>query len=646
MNRAIISILSLAILLSACRSDDSLSQSWSATLQQQSSPVNMPRPYLVNRVSALLSKMSMAEKIGQMTQVEVSSMQPPEDVSLYYIGSILRAASVSRDQRTPESWAASFKRFQDEAMRTRLKIPIIFGVDAVHGNGDLEGATIFPHQIGLGATRDAELIRQIGQATAEEMLASGSQWNFAPVVAVTQDIRWGRTYESFGEDPNLVSELGSAYLEGLQTVPKDVTPAADQTLYVLATPKHFLGDGGTTFGTSTKESEAPYLLDQGDMRLEEVTIRSLFLPPYQVAVNNGAMSIMVSLSSWNGVRMHAQKYWITDVLKSELGFQGFVISDWAGMDQISSDYYTSIVAGINAGIDMNMVPFDYVRFIDTVKQAVQRGDIPEKRINDAVRRILTVKMELGLFDNPNGDPSPPVFVGTEPHNVLARTAVSESLVLLKNEPFTLPLAKGTPMIYVAGQGADDIGMQCGGWTNGWQGKSGNIRSGTTILQGIRDAVLPGSLVNYNIIGEFTNIAEVGIVVVGEKPYAEGMGDKANLDLAQVDIDAITNLRAHSRKLVVILLSGRPMIITKHLPLADAWVAAWLPGTEGAGVADNLFGDHPFTGKLSFTWPRSNDQLPIKKNNSNGLTGCAAPLFLYGYGLGEAGSQPVEWLECP
>jgi beta-glucosidase len=601
---------------------------------------------MVNRVSALLSKMSMAEKIGQMTQVDVSSMQPLDAVSLYYIGSILRSGSVSQDPKTSESWAASFKIFQDEAMRTRLKIPIIFGVDAIHGNGDLDGATIFPHQIGLGATRDAELVRQIGQATAEEMLASGSQWNFAPVVAVTQDIRWGRTYESFGEDTTLVSELGSAYLEGLQTIPADMTPAADQILHALATPKHFLGDGGTTFGTSIKVSEIPYLLDQGDMRFDEVTIRSLFLPPYQVAVNSGAMSIMISLSSWNGVRMHAQKYWITDVLKGELSFQGFVISDWAGMDQIGNDYYSSIVTGINAGIDMNMVPFDYVRFIDTVTQAVQKGDIPEKRINDAVRRILTVKMELGLFDNPNGDPSPPLIVETEAHRVLARQAVSESLVLLKNERFTLPLVKDTPMIYVAGQGADDMGMQCGGWTNGWQGNLGNIRSGTTILQGIREAVLPGSLVKYSITGEFTDIADVGVVVVGEKPYAEGMGDKANLDLAQIDINAITNLRAHSRKLVVILLSGRPMIITKYLPLADAWVAAWLPGTEGAGVADNLFGDHPFTGKLAFTWPRSNAQLPINKNNSTGLTGCAAPLFLFGYGLGEAGSQPVEWLECP
>jgi beta-glucosidase len=646
MNRIFVIVFSLASLLSACQFDNPPSPSFSATYQQQPSPVNNPPPYLVNRVSVILSRMSLAEKIGQMTQVEVNSMQPPEDVSLYYIGSILSAGGDSNVPMTPESWIAKFKRFQDEAMRTRLKIPIIFGVDAVHGVGSLEVATIFPHQIGLGTTRDAELIRQIGQATAEEMLALGFQWNFAPVVAVTQDIRWGRTYESYSEDTSLVSELGSAYLEGLQTIPKGVAPASGQTLSVLATPKHFLGDGGTTFGTSTHKSEVPYLLDQGDMRLDEATIRSLFLPPYQATLESGAMSIMISFSSWNGVKMHAQKYWITDVLKGELGFQGIVISDWAGMDQISSDYYTSIVTGINAGIDMNMVPHNYVRFIDTMTQAVQGGDIPEDRINDAVRRILTVKMELGLFDHPYADPSLRSIVGSDAHRALARRAVSESLVLLKNDASTLPLAKDTPLIYVAGQGADNIGMQCGGWTAEFDGESGAFQPGTTLLEGIRAAVLPGTQVEYNSNGTFLGMAEVGIVVVGEQPYTEGKGDASDLSLSLADVQAITNLRLHSQKLIIIILSGRPLVITRQFQMADAWVAAWLPGTEGAGVTDNLFGDHPFTGKLSFTWPRSNAQLPINKNNSTGLTGCAAPLFVYGYGLGETGSQPVDWLDCP
>jgi len=597
------------------------------------------------QVENLLGQMTLDEKIGQMTQVEKNSLKRG-DITKYSIGSILSGGGGSPSNNTAQAWAEMIDGFQQEALATRLGIPMIYGVDAVHGHGNLHGATIFPQEIGLGATRDAGLVRQIGQATAEEMLATGAQWNFAPVVAVPQDIRWGRTYESYGEDPALVSELGSAFIQGLQSLPDGYVPAAGQDLYLLATPKHFLGDGGTTFGTSTQVIFKPYLLDQGDMRFDETAIRNLFLPPYQAVIDSGAKSVMVSFSSWNGVKMHAQKYWITDVLKGELDFQGFVVSDWGGMDQISSDYYESIVAGINAGIDMNMVPYDYIRFINTMKQAVQNGDISEERINDAVRRILTVKMELGLYKHPYADPSLLQTVGSDAHRILARQAVRESLVLLKNNAATLPVAKNTRLIYIAGQGADDIGMQCGGWTIEWQGKSGDIQPGTTILQGIRAAVSSGTQVVYNSNGKFDGMADIGIVMVGEQPYAEGVGDASDLNLSQADVQAITNLHSHSQKLVAILLSGRPLIITGQFHLADAWVAAWLPGTEGAGVADVLFGDYPFIGKLPYTWPRANNQLPINKNNSANLTGCAAPLFPFGYGLGEAGSQPIEWLNCP
>ena len=609
-------------------------------------PVHIdPNQPISAQVEELLGQMTMDEKIGQMTQVEKNSIKYG-DIKKYFIGSILSGGGGSPVTNTAEGWAEMVNGFQKEALATRLGIPIIYGVDAVHGHGNLYGATIFPQEIGLGATRDADLVRQIGQATAGEMLATGAQWNFAPVVAVPQDIRWGRTYEAYGEDPALVSELGSAYIQGLQTLPDGYAPAAGQDLYLLTTPKHFLGDGGTTFGSSTQVIYKPYLLDQGDMRFDETAIRNLFLPPYQAAVDSGAKSVMVSFSSWNGVKMHAQKYWITDVLKGELGFQGFVVSDWGGMDQISSDYYTSIVTGINAGIDMNMIPYDYVRFINTMKQAVQKGDISEERIDDAVRRILKVKFELGLFEHPSADPTLLATVGSEAHRTLARQAVRESLVLLKNDNAALPVAKDTSTIYVAGQGADDIGMQCGGWTIEWQGKTGNIEPGTTILQGIKAAVSTGTQVEYNAIGTFDGMAEVGIAVVGEQPYAEGVGDASSLNLSQTDVQTITNLRAHSKKLVVIILSGRPLVITGQFQTADAWVAAWLPGTEGAGVADVLFGDFPFTGKLPFTWPRSNNQLPINKNNSTDLTGCATPLFPYGYGLGQAGSQPIEWSNCP
>jgi beta-glucosidase len=598
------------------------------------------------RVEVLLGQMSLDEKIGQMTQVEKNSIQWG-DIKKYFIGSILSGGGGSPAINTAEAWAEMTRGFQKEALATRLGIPIIYGVDAVHGHGNLHGATIFPQEIGLGASRDPDLVRQIGQAVAEELLATGVQWNFSPVVAVPQDIRWGRTYESFGEDPGLVSELGIAYIQGMQTLPTNYDPVLDQDLFLLATPKHYLGDGGTTFGSSTQVIEKQYLLDQGDMRFNETEIRAMFLPPYQAAVvEAGAMSVMVSFSSWNGTKMHAQRYWITDVLKGELGFKGFVISDWGGMDQIDSDYYTSIVAGINAGIDMNMVPYDYIRFIDTMKIAFQNGDISGVRIDDAVRRILTVKIKLGLFDHPYAEPTLIATIGSDTHRTLARQAVRESLVLLKNNTATLPLAKDSGLIYVAGQGANDMGLQCGGWTIDWQGKSGDIQPGTTILQGIRSTVSNNTKVEYNLSGEFDEIAEVGIVVVGEHPYAEGIGDTRDLNLTQSDVQTITNMRNHSRRLVVILLSGRPLIITGQFQTPDAWVAAWLPGTEGAGVADVLFGDFPFTGKLPYTWPRSNDQLPINKENSASLTGCAAPLFPYGYGLGEGSSTPFEWLDCP
>lgn len=597
------------------------------------------------RADALLSQMTLDEKIGQMTQVEKNSIQPG-DIAKYYIGSILSGGGGSPKTNSVEAWVEMVDAFQKEALATRLGIPIIYGVDAVHGHGNLLGATIFPHQIGLGASRNSELVRQIGRATAEEVLATGIQWNFAPVIAVPLDIRWGRTYEAYAEDTDLVRELGNAYIQGQQSIPGGYNPAAGQELYLLATPKHYLGDGGTIFGTSTQVIIKPYLIDQGDMRLGETTIRKLFLPSYQAAVSSGARSVMVSLSSWNGTKMHAQKYWLSEVLKGELGFQGFIISDWGGMDQISDDYYEAIVTGINAGVDMVMVPYDYIRFIDTMKRAVRNGDITMNRINDAVRRILAVKIELGLFDHPYADSTLREAVGSDAHRALARQAVRESLVLLKNEAAALPISRDSRLIYVAGQGADDVGMQCGGWTIEWYGKSGDIQPGTTILQGLRAEVSADTLVEYKPDGDFDGMADVGVVVVGEQPYVEGLGDVSDLSLSQTDIQVILNLRDHSQRLVVVILSGRPLIITEQYPMVDAWVAAWLPGTEGAGVAEVLFGDFPFTGKLPFTWPRFNNQLPINKHNSANLTGCAAPLFPYGYGLGQAGSQPIEWLECP
>jgi beta-glucosidase len=591
-------------------------------------------------VDLLMACMTPEEKIGQMVQVEKNSIKTG-DITKYFIGSILSGGGGSPASNTPAGWAGMVSAFQDEALATPLGIPIIYGVDAVHGHNNLYGATIFPHEIGLGAVNDPGLMERIGAAAAEEMLATGATWNFAPVVAVPQDIRWGRTYEAYSESTEIVSQLGAAYIRGLQTIPEGYPTASGESIRVLATPKHFLGDGGTEMGTSTT-----YLIDQGDMRVDEATVRALYLPPYKAAVEAGAMSVMVSYSSWNGTKMHAQKYLITDVLKGELGFKGFVVSDWGGIDQINpGDYYKSVVAAVNAGVDMNMVPYDYLRFIEAMKQAVENGDIPKGRIDDAVRRILMVKFMLGLFDHPYPDPALQATIRSQEHLDLAREAVRRSLVLLTNDDNTLPLARDVPRLLVAGEGADNIGMQVGGWTIEWQGKLGNATPGTTILDGIKAVVSADTIVKYNRFGNFDDRAEIGVVVVGEHPYAEGVGDAADLSLSDTDIGVITRTRAQVDRLVVIILSGRPLVITDQLALADAWVAAWLPGTEGAGVADVLFGDQPFTGKLPYTWPRSNEQLPININNMGDRTGCNGPLFPFGYGL-EFGGSTTDFLDCP
>ena len=621
------------------------SPSTESATAQPSSMETSAGPSVESRIEDLLSRMTLDEKIGQMTQVEKNSIKPG-DITKYFIGSILSGGGGSPNgNNTPEGWAEMIDGFQDEALATRLGIPIIYGVDAVHGHGNLYGATIFPHEIGLGAANDPQLVEAIGRATATEMLATGATWNFAPVVAVPQDIRWGRTYEAYSENTELVSKLASVYIKGLQSQPEGFNTGVEHLIYVLATPKHYLGDGGTKFGTSIQNIIKPYLLDQGDMQVDEATIRSLYLPAYQAAVDAGAMSVMVSFSGWNGIKMHAQKGLITEVLKGELGFKGFVISDWGGMDQISQDYYTAIVTGVNAGVDMNMVPYDYVRFIDTMQQAVAKGDIKEDRIDDAVRRILTVKFMLGLFNHPKTKRELSSSIRSEEHLELAREAVRKSLVLLKNENEALPILKTTTSILVAGKGADNIGMQSGGWTLEWQGVSGNSTTGTTILDGIKRMAGSTTQVKYDSFGKFHEDAELGIVVVGEEPYAEGVGDAQGLQLSEPDINAIKNTKTHVRKLIVVILSGRPLVITDQLDLADAWVAAWLPGTEGSGIADVLFGDHPFTGKLSYSWPRSNEQLPININNSAGKTGCDAPLFPFGFGLSYGEATPTI-SDCP
>jgi len=574
------------------------------------------------RAEDLLIRMTLEEKVGQMTLIEKGSITP-EGVEEYFIGGVLSGGGGTPSSNTIEAWAKMVDSYQEGALATRLAIPIIYGVDAVHGHNNVKGAVIFPHNIGLGATGDPDLVYRIGVATAEEMAATNIHWNYAPAIPVVQDIRWGRTYESYGEDTGLVTQLGTAYLEGLQG--DDLS----DPLTVLGTPKHYIGDGATVWGSSMTGS---YQLDQGVMTATEDEIREKYLPPYQAAIDAGALSVMVSFSSWQDTKMHAHTYLVTDVLKGELGFEGFVVSDWGGLDQVNGNYYRAVVESINAGIDMNMVPYSATKFINAMLDAVENGDISEERVNDAVYRILLAKFKLGLFERPYSDPALFDLVGSEKNRELAREAVAKSAVLLKNENAALPVSKDSSLIFLAGEGADDIGMQCGGWTISWQGAKGAITPGTTIKDAFENA-FEGQL-QYNRFGKYDNIldengnpavADVGIVVVAENPYAEGVGDARDLTLSSNDLEMIERVKERSQKLIVIVMSGRPLVITEALDLADAWVAVWLPGTEGEGVADVVFGDAPFVGKTPFTWPASMDQLPLGSYNTE-------PLFPYGYGL--------------
>ncbi len=583
-----------------------------------------PLPYLNSalpiaaRVDDLLRRMSLAEKIGQMTLVEKNSIVAT-DIADLGIGGLLSGGGGYPQDNTPTGWANMVDDFQQHARDSRLGIPLLYGVDAVHGHSNVKGTVIFPHNIGLGAANNPALMQRIGQITAAEMAATGIYWNYGPAVSAPQDVRWGRTYEGYSEDPALISRLAAAYLRGLQ----GEHLAAPDT--VIGTAKHFVGDGGTAWDTGSGR----YRIDQGDTQVDEATLRAVHLPPYSAVIAAGARSIMVSYSSWNGTKMHGHAYLINDVLKGELGFSGFVVSDWGGIDQISGNYDNDVATAINAGIDMNMVPFDYRRFIAALSKGVEAGDVPLARIDDAVRRILTIKFELGLFEQALAQRHLLAAVGADGRRQVAREAVAQSVVLLKNEDGLLPLSPDLPALFVAGAAADDIGIQSGGWTIEWQGKKGAITPGTTILQGIRAAVGAGAVVEYNATGNFsgdiTAPGAVCVAVVGELPYAEGEGDSRTLALPTGEIRVLRRLEQACSRLVVILISGRPLLISEFVDGWDALAAAWLPGSEGAGVADVLFGAVPFRGKLPVTWPATLDQLPRG-------TYADPPLFPFGFGL--------------
>ncbi|MEU2715020.1 glycoside hydrolase family 3 N-terminal domain-containing protein [Streptomyces sp. NPDC007205] len=579
------------------------------------------------RVADLLSRMSLEEKAGQMTQAERGAVGGGGDITTYALGSLLSGGGSTPTPNTPEAWARMIDGFQLRARATRFQVPLIYGVDAVHGHNNLTGATIMPHNTGIGATRDPQLAEETGEVTAAEVRATGIPWDFAPCLCVSRDERWGRAYESFGEDPALVQSM-ETIIQGLQGRADGRDLSRNDK--VLATAKHFAGDGGTAYGSSTTGT---YTIDQGVTTVTRQQLEDIHLAPYRTAVERGIGTVMPSYSSLDitgdgrgPVRMHARGDMINGVLKDRMGFDGFVISDWNAIDQLPGDYAAHVRTAVNAGVDMMMVPYGYKDFSSTLVDEVKAGRISERRIDDAVSRILTQKFRLGLFEHPYADTSGAAAIGSPAHRAVARRAAAESQVLLKNSGNVLPLKK-SEKVYVAGSNADDLGNQTGGWTLTWQGASGTHTRGTTILQGMREA---GGDVTYSRDASAPLAGyDVGVVVVGETPYAEGVGDVGNgrsLQLSAADQAAVDKVCA-AMKCAVLIVSGRPQLIGDRLGTIDALVASWLPGTEGEGVADVLYGRRPFTGQLPVTWPKSEAQLPINVGDAS-----YDPQFPYGWGL--------------
>ncbi|GAB2272553.1 hypothetical protein Dimus_007374 [Dionaea muscipula] len=593
-----------------------------------------PKQPLGARIKDLIGRMTLAEKIGQMTQID-RSVASTDVMKKYMIGSVLSGGgSVPAERASPETWIEMVNDFQKGSLSTRLGIPMIYGIDAVHGHNNVYKATIFPHNIGMGATRDPELVKKAGAATALEVRATGIPYVFAPCIAVCRDPRWGRCYESYSEDPAIVQEM-TAIISGLQgDIPDNFSkgvPFVAGKNKVAACAKHYVGDGGTTKG-----------INENNTVIDWHGLLSIHMPGYYNSIIRGVSTVMVSYSSWNGIKMHANRDLVTGFLKNTMKFRGFVISDWQGIDRITTpphaNYSYSIETGIHAGIDMIMVPYNYTEFIDGLTSEVKKGIISMSRIDDAVKRILRVKFQMGLFENPLAlaDTSLVNQLGSQEHREIAREAVRKSLVLLKNngksadQPL-LPLPKKAPKILVAGSHAHNLGYQCGGWTIQWQGLSGNnLTSGTTILEGIKNTVDPKTEVVYKLNPDVdyvkSNGFSYGIVVVGEHPYAETAGDSLNLTIAAPGPSTIANV-CKPLSCAVVIISGRPVVIQPYVELIDALVAAWLPGTEGKGVADVLFGDYGFTGKLPRTWFKTVDQLPMNVGDKR-----YDPLFPFGFGL--------------
>ncbi len=580
---------------------------------------SFPTQACLDKATTLLGMMTSDEKMAQLQQIERANVTA-SDITTYGVGSVYSQGGSAPSTNTPTGWADMIDGFRTASFSSRLKIPIIYGLDVVHGVGPVKGATVFPHNIGLGATRNPALVEEVATAIAEEAAGAGADFPFAPVVAVARDERWGRTYESFGETPELPSAMGVAYTNGFQKRGGPFT--------VLANAKHYLGDGGTMNGVNA-----------GNTSGDETALRALHLTPYQAVVGAGVGSVMASYSSWQGTRMHMNTMMITDVLKGQLRFGGFVSSDYNGCTT------NGVTLGpcLNAGVDMVMTFGPTASSFLSMVRGLVPNTVPQSRIDDAARRILVVKCEMGLLDGTQRlvDRTLTAGIGSAAHRAVARQAVAASVVVLKNDGGVLPLSKSVAGVALGGKTADNIGNQCGGWTVTWQGMSGNVTTGGTTVRAALEGVLTSARVNYALDGSATgNGSTVGIAVIGETPYSEGCGDiptpaggtsctnrPTTLEVDSADVAVVQKMKNAGLKTVVVLVAGRPLILDQILPIADAIVVAWLPGTEGAGVTDVLFGDvHP-TGKLPRTWPSSMSQIPINVGDAN-----YDPLYPYAYGL--------------
>ena len=585
------------------------------------------------RITELSRQMSLDEQVGQVIQTDIGAVTP-EDLRRYPLGSILAGGDSGphgEERAAPAVWLALAREFRAVSVERRAghtPIPVLFGIDAVHGHNNIVGAVIYPHNIGLGAANDPQLLERIGAATAEEVAVTGIDWAFAPTLAVPQDVRWGRSYEGYAQDPQLVARYATAMVVGLQG-PSSLNGKL-QAGHVAATAKHFLGDGGTARGE-----------DEGDDQISEEELIARHAQGYPAAIEAGVLTVMASYSSWQGRKMHGNRALLTEVLKGRMGFAGFVVGDWNAHAQLPGCQPGRCAAAFNAGVDMFMAPYAWQELYASTLAQVRSGEISRERLEDAVRRILRVKMKLGLFESARPYEGRTELIGSGAHRALAREAVRKSLVLLKNDG-VLPIRSGARVL-VTGPGARDIGMQCGGWTISWQG-TGNSNAdfphAESIYDGIRSAVRAGG---GTVVDEADSRPDVAVVVFGEQPYAETSGDrKLAVDNLRAPLGQLRALRKRGIPVVAVFLSGRPLWSNPEINASNAFVAAWLPGTEGGGVADVLVGDASgrartdFTGRLSFAWPAT--VFPAMPGSPKG-----AILFPLEYGLSYAHPAPAAHL---